>query len=145
MEIYRFRTIIKVNNDDTGLHWGYWIDEPNTKPVGIVSSVNKVHSEVIGCGDNLFTFLYNWITNKSNKFNNNIISHIQTNLIKYTKSKHIKILQNNKEIKDYFKKRSKHIVAKCFHKFGIIVPMNGDIGYRPINTSIPQLKSIFQV
>ena len=55
-----------------------------------------------------------------------------------------KIKLNEKEKLLPFKQREKRIVAKVFHGFGLVVPMDGDVGYRKPSWNVSELRRIFK-
>ncbi|XP_053670211.1 histone PARylation factor 1-like [Anopheles nili] len=134
-----FQTVIVKK--DTGIHYGYWRDDPDNTD-GLVAS-NDVSK---GCefkivGENLFDALMHYLDEKSNitPFNKQNTSAMKKNIEAYCHTKGILLKCNDKQ-----NIRNKLIVCKTFHKAGLVVPYDRkkDVGYRPLLESDSKLRII---
>ena len=127
------------------IHYGFWRDDPKYNPVGIVQSdgstevSSKSKKCVVPIAANLFHFIRDKLKENMNKSQSkNMLKLLNEFIIKNK----INADENGKLLP--FKERQSKIVAKTFHEFGLIVPMNGNIGYRPIAYNLNELKKIFK-
>lgn len=70
---------------------------------------------------------------------------VKQNNIPMIETQHLLIKNKKKRasvILKTFENRKKNVNSKCFHELGIVCPMNGQWGYRPLMYSVFQLKKI---
>uniref|UniRef100_A0AAG5D0P7 PBZ-type domain-containing protein n=1 Tax=Anopheles atroparvus TaxID=41427 RepID=A0AAG5D0P7_ANOAO len=134
-----FQTVLVKKG--SGLHYGYWRDEPNnTDGLVACNDVNK------GCefkiiGENVFDAIIDFLEENVNvtPFNKKQINNVKKSVEEWTKAKGIPLKGNGK-----IKSRNKLIVCKTFHKAGLVVPFDRkkQLGYRPLLESDANLRKM---
>ena len=113
-----------------GSHIGFYTDHPLTQPDFMAFCPNKDNCTIKPVGDNLFQAVLQLQQGKE--------SEVMTSLEEFAKNNSICLNATA------FKLRKKRVVADTFHCVGIVVPYDPktELGYRPLNLSNTQLKSI---
>lgn len=139
-----FLTVIKGDNE-TGYHLGYYRDDPKTPPVFVASNQAEKNCEFTVLGENLFAainkFIGDFMKTSSGKSKLKSIKALQASLV--TDAEKLKYNLNTST--PAIKARNKKVVAKTFHKAGIVVPVDSnDVGYRPLTFTDGELKKILR-
>lgn len=130
--------------EKTGIHYGYWRDTPQDKENLLVAR-NDASS---GCefefiGGNLFETLLYFIEHDfaKNPFNQASVKKIKKSIEEFTQGKTFPTLQESKKTRD------KLVVAKTFHKGGIVVPYERktQLGYRTLLESDATIKKYLKM
>ncbi|XP_030373711.1 histone PARylation factor 1-like [Scaptodrosophila lebanonensis] len=130
----------------TGIHYGYWRDEPQDKDKLLVARNDMTRGcEFEFVAGNIFdAFLYYL----QNDFVGTPFSATQVSAAKKALQKHIS--DNSVELAPLDRlqrERNKRVVAKTFHRLGIVVPFERKTqqGYRPLTVSDAELKKMLSL
>ncbi|XP_078044132.1 histone PARylation factor 1 isoform X2 [Augochlora pura] len=139
-----FQTIIKVNSKE-GSHIGYWRDDASEGPVFVAKNAAISDFAIELVAENIFSMLYVYLGEKikmANPFEKTCITQLQQKLKNYAQEKNITLNQKSSRMQD----REKKVVAKTFHKAGIVVPYNKktELGYRNLAVTDSELKKILK-
>ncbi|GLG99828.1 Uncharacterized protein GBIM_06210 [Gryllus bimaculatus] len=139
-----FQTVIK-GDDKTEFHLGYYRDDPSSDPCFVASNSAAVDCTITPVAENLFGAVNSYLEtrkNKSDPFHKMKISSLQKSLHSWAKENNFDLDVNTAAMKA----RARKVVAKTFHKGGIVVPVNktNDTGYRPLIESEVNLKKILK-
>ncbi|XP_054016590.1 histone PARylation factor 1 isoform X1 [Hylaeus anthracinus] len=139
-----FQTVVKVDDKD-GLHFGYWRDEPSKMPVFVAMNKENVNCTIAPVAENLFGMLDWFIAEKlkqANPFKKMSITLLQQKLKRYAREKNIALDKQTSNMQA----REKKVVAKTFHKAGIVVPYDRktEVGYRKLAVTDHELKQILE-
>ncbi|XP_076300349.1 histone PARylation factor 1 [Lasioglossum baleicum] len=139
-----FQTIMKVDNKEH-LHIGYWRDNVSERPIFVAKNKATASCVIEPVAENLFGALHTYLGEKvklTNPFEKTRIMQLQQKLKSYAQKKNITLDQKSSRMKD----REKKIVARTFHKAGIVVPYNKktELGYRELSVTDKELKKILQ-
>lgn len=152
-DLPEFQTIMVQREDADHIHYGYWRDDPEKNPVGICKSKggrvvlesagkNTKWIEAVAC--NLFDFTKERIEQiRCHHPEPKTVSTLSEAVDAFVDKHGIETTQMGDEGCP-FKRRSRGIVTPTFHRFGLVVKMENDIGYRPIGYSNVQLKRILK-
>ncbi|XP_065058833.1 histone PARylation factor 1-like isoform X1 [Rhopilema esculentum] len=136
-------TVVRESSHQTGLHLGYFRDSPNELPSLVVSNRSEEDCVFTQCGDNIFAAVCNYagdlLKSTKNKAKKEKIEVLLVSLKEFAqKYNHSLQLVTVKT-----QKRSKMVVAKTFHKMGLVVPLDGSgVGYRPLNLADNALRKV---
>lgn len=138
-----FQTIIKGEKD--GLHFGYWRDNVNEKPVFVAKNKADVNCVIEPVAENIFGAINIHIEGalkQANLFEKPSISQLHKRLKEFAQ-KHDITLQAKT---DNMRNREKRVVARTFHKAGIVVPYNRktQLGYRELAVTDRELQKILR-
>ena len=136
-----FHTVLIVENDSDDLHYGYFRDDPNQPPCFIAAAAPKKGPALKYCADHLLELVSNLCCTKINKLNKSPslnaqetrelenLNSLKSKLQKFAETANISLNCTEKALKS----RKKRTQGTTFHKLGISVPVENDIGYRPIH------------
>uniref|UniRef100_T1IPC9 Histone PARylation factor 1 n=1 Tax=Strigamia maritima TaxID=126957 RepID=T1IPC9_STRMM len=144
-----FTTVLVTTEKNSQLHFGYFRDDPNEMPNFVASNNANNDCVLTPLGPNLFAAI-----------NAHIKSQIKDFKSKYTKT-HLEELKGlNNKLKKWaedhqftldmktsaMNARQKLVVAKTFHRAGIVVPFDKktEVGYRPLPETDGKLKKLMQ-
>ncbi|XP_046837716.1 histone PARylation factor 1 [Vespa crabro] len=138
-----FQTIITGEKD--GLHLGYWRDEPNEKPIFVVKNKADVNCIIQPEAENVFGAVNVCIEDAlktANLFEKTSILQLQKQLKEFAQKHNITLESKT----DKMINREKKVVARTFHKAGIVVPYNKktQLGYRELSVTDKELQQIFK-
>ncbi|XP_076653287.1 histone PARylation factor 1 [Halictus rubicundus] len=139
-----FQTIMKVNGKEN-LHIGYWRDDASERPVFVAKNKATANCTIELVAENVFGALYTYLGEKvklANPFEKTRITQLQQKLKSYAQEKNITLDQKSGRMQD----REKKVVARTFHKAGIVVPYNKktELGYRELAVTDNELKKILK-
>ncbi|KAF7414494.1 hypothetical protein HZH68_002983 [Vespula germanica] len=137
------QTIIKGEKD--GLHLGYWRDECFEKPIFVVKNKADVNCIIQPVAENIFGAVNVCIEDAlkaANLFEKTSISQLQKRLKEFAQEHNITLERKTANMIN----REKKVVARTFHKAGIIVPYNKktQLGYRELSVTDKELQQIFK-
>ncbi|XP_033337909.2 histone PARylation factor 1 isoform X1 [Megalopta genalis] len=139
-----FQTIIKVNGKEA-LHFGYWRDNVSEGPEFVAKNTAIINCVIEPVAENIFATLYVHLEEKikmANPFEKTHITQLQQKLKNYAREKNITLNQKSSRMQD----REKKVVARTFHKAGIVVPYDKktELGYRNLAVTDNELKKILK-
>ncbi|KOC64422.1 UPF0609 protein [Habropoda laboriosa] len=139
-----FQTIIKDNGKD-GLHYGYWRDDASEKPVFVGKNKVNVNYLIEPVAENIFGAIDAHIGEKlklTSPFDRLRLAQLHQKLRNFAKER--KITLEKKTIN--MQAREMQVVARTFHKAGIVVPYNKktQLGYRDLAVSNSELHKILK-
>ena len=118
-------------------HLGYFRDEPDDNQPVVVSNDPEKSCIISGVADNIFAAIYiELVKSKSMGNSNDRLDYLEEQLKSFAASFKIDI-----KAKDKLNKRKKKVNAPTFNKFGIVVEVVKDVGYRELPQSDKNLKS----
>ncbi|XP_046851818.1 histone PARylation factor 1-like [Xenia sp. Carnegie-2017] len=133
-----FVTVLK-GDDSLGFHIGYYCDHPGDKPVLLASNEAKKSYEFKVLGDNIFAAISNSIKTASKARGKKKAADIQAKIKFKAQERNLNLDKNTLPMKA----RNSKVVAKTFHKMGIVVPVDDmGVGYRDLQISNAELKSM---
>uniref|UniRef100_A0A6A7GBI9 Histone PARylation factor 1-like n=1 Tax=Hirondellea gigas TaxID=1518452 RepID=A0A6A7GBI9_9CRUS len=138
-----FMTILV--NEKSGLHFGYFRDDPSELPCCIASNGGNDDYVFQPVGGNLFEMI-SFMMEQQTKNRKFVSTNSSKSAVKLFE-KHAKMNKYSLEKKTFlkrFKSRKKNVVCTTFHKLGMVVPFEDDYGYRPIPQSDRELKKILK-
>ncbi|XP_028406605.1 histone PARylation factor 1-like [Dendronephthya gigantea] len=131
-----FVTVLK-GDDTVGLHIGYYRDNPDDKPVLVASNESKTNCEFRVLGDNIFAGISNSLKHTTKNKGTTESRMLKEKIEKNARERKLNLEPNPPSIKA----RNKKVVAKTFHKMGIVVPLDENgVGYRDLQISNGELK-----
>ncbi|KAH8277478.1 hypothetical protein KR026_011394 [Drosophila bipectinata] len=136
-----FQTIFVRKN--TGVHYGYWRDVPQDKDNLLIARNDSTQGcEFTFIAGNIFdAFLY-YLENDfvGTPFTANQVAGTKKSVQKYLSDQSLELPQLDRLQRD----RNKRVVAKTFHRAGIVVPLDkkSQMGYRPLSVSDAELKKM---
>lgn len=148
-DLPEFQTILVERDCPKHTHFGFWRDDPSANPVGIceaeggrkvAESAAKHTAAIKAAASNLFGFALNRIERAPPSDDVRSLSEALTAFV----------AGHGIEIKKMggrscpFKRRRQNVVAPSFHRFGLVVPFEDDVGYRPIGYSNGELRRILK-
>src|SRR5699024_6173933 len=124
-------------------HLGYFRDTPEEKSPVVVSNDPDKSCVINGVADNIFAAILSEMLKrkakcKSNDPHSSKLKNFEAKLRAFASQHKIDINASHT-----LKKRKKTINAPTFHKFGIRVPVVGDVGYRELPETDDKLRKIF--
>lgn len=131
-------------NGSPSYHLGYFRDTPDeTSPV-IVSNDPESSCVITGIADNIFAAIYKELVKrkascKSNKFKMDQVNSFESKFKLFVERHNVKL-----DATDKMKERKKKVNAPTFHKFGIVVEVVNDVGYRELPDNDNNLMRMFQ-
>ncbi|KAL5280413.1 C4orf27 family protein [Megaselia abdita] len=130
--------------EKSGIHYGFWRDSPSDKENLLVARNDPSKGcEFEFVGGNLFETLIYFIDNDfaKNPFNQATVKKIKKSIEEFLEGKKFETLQNSKRARD------KQVVAKTFHKAGIVVPYEKktQLGYRTLLESDANIKKYLKM
>ncbi|KAI4503659.1 hypothetical protein M0802_001062 [Mischocyttarus mexicanus] len=136
-----FQTIIRGNKD--GLHFGYWRDECNEKPIYVAKNKANIDCIIQPVAENLFGAINICIEEKwkvANIFEKSGIAQLQKKLKEFAQKNDITLEKKT----DRMIKRERNVIVRTFHKAGIVVPYNKktQLGYRELSVTDKELQQI---
>ncbi|XP_076237693.1 histone PARylation factor 1 [Calliopsis andreniformis] len=139
-----FQTIIKIDNKD-GLHFGYWRDDMSEKPVFVAKNKASINCIIEPVAENIFGAVDTYMGEKlklATPFEKTRIAQIQQKLKNYAKEKKITLDKKTSNMQT----REKKVVARTFHKAGIVVPYNKktELGYRDLAVTDNELHKLLK-
>ncbi|THD29117.1 hypothetical protein D915_000026 [Fasciola hepatica] len=123
---------IMVGSD--GWHLGYFRDRPNDKPSLIVESEPEKSGTLKIVGTSLFTVVRSLLAKRSP------FRRLISLMDQFIKDKKYTFPESDEVIKQ----RKKCCVCSTLNGIGLVVPLNGDIGYRPLEMTYAKLVSTLQ-
>lgn len=139
-DLPEFQTVIK-GDEVTGYHIGYFRDDPNELPVVVSNSClsDKKAREILAMGDNIFCAIFSELNRKKKSFGIkfNQFQNLEKNLIEFCKTNNLSFTEEARTMT-----RKRKVVAKTLNKFGIVVPVSNDVGYRELNMTNSYLKDL---
>ncbi|CAH1778007.1 unnamed protein product, partial [Owenia fusiformis] len=137
-----FQTVVFNEKDESLFHLGYFRDDPKEEPVFVASNCASVNGVITPRGENLFAAIKWYIDDKqkkNKKKENKDLCNISASLKKWADKNNFSLDLKTKSMKQ----RDKKVVCSSFHKAGIVVPVENDIGYREVPETPGDLKKIF--
>ncbi|CAK9803266.1 Histone PARylation factor 1-like [Anthophora quadrimaculata] len=139
-----FQTVIKDNGKD-GLHYGYWRDDASKKPVFIGKNRVNVNCLIEPVAENIFGAIDTHIGEKlklATPFNKLQLAQLHQKLRSFAKERKITLEKKTTSMQA----REMQVVAKTFHKVGIVVPYNKktQLGYRDLAVSDNELQKLLK-
>ncbi|KAA0190745.1 hypothetical protein FBUS_06243 [Fasciolopsis buskii] len=126
--------LVTIMTGSDGWHLGYFRDRPNDVPSLIVESEPEKCGTLKILGTSLFTVIKS-LLNKRDSF-----KHVTSLIDEFTKKKDYALSDANEIIKQ----RKKRCVCSTLNEIGLVVPLNGDIGYRPLEMTYAKLLATLQ-
>ncbi|XP_011640259.1 histone PARylation factor 1-like [Pogonomyrmex barbatus] len=131
-DVPEFQTIMKCD-DKEGLHFGYWRDDTMEKPVFIAKNRANVNGIFEPVAENIFGAVDAYLQNKTksaNPFEKTSIIRLHSQLKNFAKKHNITLEKNSVNMRA----RERRVVARTFHKVGIVVPYDKktQLGYREL-------------
>ncbi|KAK2588095.1 hypothetical protein KPH14_004156 [Odynerus spinipes] len=138
-----FQTIIRGDKD--GLHFGYWRDEITEKPIFVAKNKADVNCVIEPVAENIFGTINNCIEDAlkvANLFEKPSISQLHKRLKEFAHKHNITLERKT----DKMRSRERKVVARTFHKAGIVVPYNKktQLGYRELAVMDKELQKILK-
>ncbi|XP_017888758.1 histone PARylation factor 1 [Ceratina calcarata] len=139
-----FQTIIRDNGKD-GLHYGYWRDDSSEKPVFVAKNKAAINCTIESVAENIFGTLNEHIGDKlklASPFEKPRISKFLQRLKNFAKEKNISLEKKTAGMQA----REKKVVARTFHKGGIVVPYDKktQLGYRDLTVTDNELQKLLK-
>ncbi|KYQ54480.1 hypothetical protein ALC60_06627 [Trachymyrmex zeteki] len=139
-----FQTIVKCD-DKEGLHFGYWRDDAVEKPVFIAKNRANVNGIFEPVAENIFGAVDAYLQNKvktANPFEKTSIIRLHSQLKNFAKQHDVTLEKNTADMRA----REKRVVARTFHKAGIVVPYDKktQLGYRDLAATDNDLQKILK-
>ncbi|XP_012542997.1 histone PARylation factor 1 [Monomorium pharaonis] len=139
-----FQTVVKCD-DKEGLHFGYWRDDAAEKPVFVAKNQANVNGIFEPVAENIFGAIDVYLQNKiksANPFEKTSITRLHSQLKNFAKQHNIILEKNTANMKA----REKRVVARTFHKAGIVVPYDKktQLGYRDLAATDNDLQKILK-
>ncbi|XP_032691319.1 histone PARylation factor 1 isoform X2 [Odontomachus brunneus] len=139
-----FQTIIKCDNKE-GLHFGYWRDDIAERPVFVAKNCGNVSCVFESVAENIFGAIDTYLQNKAksaNPFEKTGIMRLHSQLKNFAKQHNITLEKNTTDMRS----REKKVVARTFHKAGIVVPYDKktQLGYRDLAATDNELQKILK-
>ncbi|XP_011163707.2 histone PARylation factor 1 [Solenopsis invicta] len=139
-----FQTVIKCE-DKEGLHFGYWRDDVVEKPVFVAKNQANVNGIFEPVAENLFGAVDAYLQNRTklaNPFEKSSIIRLHSQLKNFAKQHNITLEKNTIDMRA----REKRVVARTFHKAGIVVPYDKktQLGYRDLAATDNDLQKILK-
>lgn len=139
-----FQTVIKDNGKD-GLHYGYWRDDASKKPVFIGKNKVNVNCLIEPVAKNIFGAIDAHIGEKlklATPFNKLQLAQLHQKLRSFAKERKITLEKKTTSMQA----REMQVVARTFHKAGIVVPYNKktQLGYRDLAVSDSELQKLLK-
>ncbi|KAK0077853.1 hypothetical protein PV325_003376 [Microctonus aethiopoides] len=127
-----FQTVLK-GKDGEDLHYGYWRDECNDKPIFVAKNSANVNCKIIAVASNIFgavKFHIHERMKSANVFEKSRIARILKMLTTYARDHKIDTEKKSNEMRA----RERNVVTNTFHGAGIVVPYDKktQVGYRPL-------------
>ncbi|XP_011872746.1 PREDICTED: UPF0609 protein C4orf27 homolog [Vollenhovia emeryi] len=138
-----FQTIAKCD-DKEGLHFGYWRDNVE-KPVFVAKNRANVNGVFEPVAENIFGAVDTYLQNKvklANPFEKAGIARLHSQLKNFAKQHNVTLERNTVGMRA----REKRVVARTFHKAGIVVPYDKktQLGYRDLAATDNDLQKILE-
>jgi histone PARylation factor 1 len=125
------------NDQKMPCRWSYYRDDPSTQPLFVVHGTDE-SGKVEFAGDSLLTVIVNHVHEYDSKLSNQLAKLLENQAIAIdTDTKTISARSSGA-----WKQRQKDKVASCGNGVGICVPVEDDVGYRPLPLTTTQLKNI---
>lgn len=119
-------------------HLGYFRDVPEEDAPMVVSSDPDKSCHITGVSDNIFAAIWIELTKRKAKSTNlSKLKQFENQLKSFSDKHNIDLTGNSK-----LKSRKKKVNAPTFHKFGIVVDVVDDVGYRELPETDENLKKI---
>jgi len=139
-----FQTIVKCD-DKEGLHFGYWRDDPVEKPVFVAKNRANVNGMFESVAENIFGAVDAYLQNEvksANPFEKISITRLHSQLKNFAKQHNITLERNTANMRA----RERQVVARTFHKVGIVVPYDKktQLGYRELSATDNDLQKILK-
>ncbi|XP_011259446.2 histone PARylation factor 1 isoform X1 [Camponotus floridanus] len=139
-----FQTIIKFDDKD-GLHFGYWRDSVNEKPVFVAKNRANIDCIFESVAENIFGAVDAYLQDKvksANPFEKTGIMRLHFQLKNFAKQHKITLEKNTVNMRS----RERQVVARTFHKAGIVVPYDKktQLGYRDLAATDNDLQKILK-
>jgi len=140
---YDIPEVMTVLYKDDGFHVSYFRDSPSVDEQIVVSNTPSINGDYQICGDNIFAALYLHCKNQIKLKKCDKIAELKSlcsEIENECKTLGLSLEQNSTRVKS----RSKKTVSKCFHKAGMVVPLDDSgVGYRELPSSDRELKKLF--
>ncbi|OTF81431.1 hypothetical protein BLA29_004642 [Euroglyphus maynei] len=122
-------------------HLGYFRDNPTDHEPLVVSNDSKKSCEIHGEGDNIFSAIHTLLSGKRFKLknHNDHCKKLRQKLETFAIENHVNLNGKTK-----LEERQKRINAPTLHRFGIVVPMINNVGYRQLPITDNNLKRLFE-
>nr|CAD7448672.1 unnamed protein product [Timema bartmani] len=135
-----------VRGDDKQLfHMGYYRDDPQSPPCFVASNCAAVSCIIVPVAENLFGAINSYLESKKKTCGPFIlmkVSRLQNALQSWAKRNNFTLDVSTSQMKA----RERKVVAKTFHKAGIVVPVDkkSDLGYRELLEDDASLKRLLK-
>ncbi|KYM76181.1 UPF0609 protein C4orf27 like protein [Atta colombica] len=132
------QTIVKCD-DKEGLHFGYWRDDAVEKPVFIAKNRANVNGIFEPVAENIFGAVDAYLQNKVktvNPFEKTSIIRLHSQLKNFAKQHNITLDKNTADMRA----REKRVVARTFHKAGIVVPYDKKTQLDDLQKTLKQIE-----
>ncbi|CAH0628655.1 unnamed protein product [Chrysodeixis includens] len=135
-----FQAVLKKSKNSE-YHIGYFLDDPEEKPVFVASNDSKKDCRIVPMAENIFGAVYQYLQNekKQSPFTVAVCQKLMDKIKAFAD-------ENKISLEEYtMKKRSPHMVTRSFHGAGIVVPYNKktQLGYRHLVETDANLKKLF--
>lgn len=139
-----FQTIIADSGKD-GLHYGYWRDDSSEKPVFVARNRAAVNCIIESVAENIFGALNEHMGEKlklASPFEKPRVSKFLQRLKNFVKERNINLEKKTASMQA----REKKVVARTFHKAGIVVPYDKktQLGYRDLAVTDSELQKLLK-
>lgn len=139
-----FQTVLKCGGK-IGLHFGYWRDIPSEMPVFVGKNKSEVDCLITPVAENIFGAVDDYIEGKiklADPFKKLSMIRLHTKLKKYAKENNLTLEKTTSNMQA----RQRKVVAKTFHKAGIVVPYDKktELGYRSLAVTDKELLKLLK-
>ncbi|XP_046748246.1 histone PARylation factor 1 [Diprion similis] len=139
-----FQTIIR-GNDKSGLHLGYWRDEPKKNPIFVAKNSANVDCKIKPVAETVFGAVDDYLEEKLktvNPFEKPKVASLRQRLKKFSNAQSIQLEKSTESMRA----RERRVVARTFHRAGIVVPYDKktQLGYRELAATDGNLKRILK-
>nr|CAD7393184.1 unnamed protein product [Timema cristinae] len=139
-----FQTIVK-GDDKQLFHMGYYRDDPQSLPCFVASNCAAVSCIIIPMAENLFGAINCYLESRKKTcgpFIHMKVCRLQNALQSWAKKNNFTLDVCTSQMKA----RERRVVAKTFHKAGIVVPVDkkSDLGYRELLEDDASLKLLLK-
>lgn len=131
------QTVI-VSSGDSKYHLGYFRDTPDEIRPVVVSNDPDKSCEITGVADNLFAAILAEISKQ--KCRKALLENLENKLRTFAKCNEIEV----KKCTVLLRKRKKLVNAETFHKFGIVIKVVNDVGYRELPETDDDLRKMLK-
>nr|CAD7605046.1 unnamed protein product [Timema genevievae] len=139
-----FQTIVRGDEKQL-FHMGYYRDDPQSPPCFVASNCAAVSCIIVPVAENLFGAINSYLESKKKTCGPFIlmkVSRLQNALQSWAKRNNFTLDVSTSQMKA----RERKVVAKTFHKAGIVVPVDkkSDLGYREMLEDDASLKRLLK-